>query len=84
MTAADDRILEFLLNGENQKIIATPGMIELNIDYGKTHISNRLKELREADLVEYYDEKRGAYQITERGEKYLKGQIKAEQLENQG
>lgn len=82
MTAADDRILEFLQNEGNRELIATPGMIELNIDYGKTHISNRLGVLRDAVLVEYHDETRGAYCITDRGRAYLAGELDAEDLED--
>lgn len=45
MTAADDRFLEFLRNIGNEELIAVPEMIELNIDYGKILISNRLGTL---------------------------------------
>lgn len=81
MTAADDLLLEFLLNEGNKELIATPGMIELNVDYGKTHISNRLSVLLDAELVEYHDESRGAYRITDRGRAYLEGELDAEDLE---
>jgi len=81
MTQADDRILEFLDNGGGKKLVATPGMIELNIDFSKTHISNRLGVLREAELVEYFDEDRGAYRITQLGQDYLAGNINKENLE---
>jgi len=81
MTAADDRILEFLRNEGNKELIATAGMVELNVDYGRTHITNRLKKLREAGLVEYHDESRGAHQITDLGRAYLAGDLDAEELE---
>lgn len=82
MTAADDRILEFLLNEGNQPLVATPAVIEMNLDYGIAHINNRLSELREHGLVEYYDENRGAYRITNRGRTYLKGKLDASELED--
>lgn len=84
MTRADDIILEFLLNEGSKELAATPGMIELNIDYGRTHISNRLKQLRDADLVEYFDEERGAYKITDHGRAYLAGELDADDLEDVG
>ena len=82
MTAADDRILEFLLNEGNESIIATPAVVEMNLDYQRTHINNRLGKLRGAGLVEYYDKNRGAYRITDRGRAYLAGEIDGEELEN--
>jgi len=81
MTAADDRILEFLLNEGNRSIVATPAVIEMNVDYQRTHVSNRLGELLDAGLVEYYDEERAAYQITDRGRAYLAGELNADELE---
>lgn len=81
MTAADDRILEFLLNEGNQPIVATPAVVEMNVDYQRTHVNNRLRKLRDAGLVEYYDEERAAYQITDLGRAYLAGEIDADELE---
>lgn len=83
MTAADDRILEFLLNEGNRPIVATPAVIEMNVDYQRTHVSNRLSELLDAGLVEYYDEGRAAYQITDHGRAYLNGELDAEDLERE-
>jgi len=81
MTAADDRILEFLLNEGNKPLVATPAVIEMNVDYQRTHVNNRLGKLLDAGLVEYYDENRGAYQITDFGRAYLAGELDAEELE---
>ncbi|MCU4799724.1 winged helix-turn-helix domain-containing protein [Halobacteria archaeon HArc-gm2] len=81
MTAADDHILEFLLNEGNEPLAATPAMVEMNIDYKITHVRTRLRELQSAGLVEYFDENRGAYQITERGRDYLDGKLDVEDLE---
>ncbi|WP_080505815.1 hypothetical protein [Halomicrobium katesii] len=80
MTAADDRILEFLLNEGNEPIVSTPAVVEMNLDYQITHIRTRLRELHKAGLVEYYDEDRGAYQITDRGRAYLAGELEADDL----
>lgn len=81
MTRADDAILEFLLNKGNRPIVATPAVIEANIDYKISHVRNRLRELESAELVEYHDEDRGLYQITEKGRGYLNGELDAEDLE---
>jgi len=81
MTRADDTILEFLLNEGNRPIRATPAVIQANVDYQISHVRNRTRELHEAGLVEYYDENRGIYQITDRGRAYLAGEIDADGLE---
>lgn len=81
MTRADDAILEFLLNEGNQQIISTPAVIEANIDYQISHVRTRLRELESANLVEYHDENRGLYQITDRGRAYLEGELNSEDLE---
>lgn len=80
MTRADDAILEFLLNEGNKPIISTPAVIEANIDYQISHVRTRLRELENADLVEYYDEDRGLYQITDRGRAYLAGELEKADL----
>lgn len=82
MTRADDTILEFLENEGNQSIRASPAIIEANIDFKISHIRNRVRELHDQGLVEYYDENRGIYQITEKGRAYLAGELDAEDLEN--
>ena len=81
MTRADDSILEFLLNEGNRPIRATPAVIQANVDYQISHVRNRIRELHEAGLVEYYDEDRGIYQITDVGRAYLAGEIDADELE---
>lgn len=84
MTRADDAILEFLLNEGNEPLNASPAFVEANIDYKISHIRTRLRKLLKADLVEYYDEDRGLYQITDRGRAYLEGELDAEDLEDVG
>jgi len=81
MTRADDSILEFLLNEGNHPIRATPAVIQANVDYQISHVRNRIRELHEAGLVEYFDEGRGIYEISDRGRAYLAGELKAEELE---
>nr|WP_241431013.1 winged helix-turn-helix domain-containing protein [Halorubrum kocurii] len=82
MTHADDTILEFLLNDGNKPLNASPTFVEANIDYKISHIRSRMRKLHEAGLVEYYDENRGLYQITDLGRAYLAGEIDADELED--
>ena len=82
MTLADDVILEFLQNEPGDNIRASPAVIEANIDYKISHIRNRLRKLHQGGLVEYYDESRGIYQITEKGRSYLRGDLDAGDLES--
>ena len=82
MTRADDAILEFLQNEGNKPIRATPAVIEANLDYKISHIRNRIRELHDQELVVYYDESRGIYQITEKGRSYLAGELDADDLES--
>lgn len=82
MTRADDAILEFLLNEGNRNLIATPAIIEMNIEFGISTVRGRLRTLHDAGLVEYYDSDRGAYQISEKGEQYLSGELDESDLED--
>lgn len=82
MTNADDHILEFLLNEGNQEIVATPRVIAENIDFNAGYVRQRMRELLEKDLVEYYDEDAGFYQITDQGRAYLEGELSADDLED--
>nr|WP_243645182.1 ArsR family transcriptional regulator [Natrarchaeobius chitinivorans] len=81
MTRADDSILEFLLNEGNQPIVANPSTVEANIDYKISHVRRRLRELQRQGLLEYYDEDRGLYRISEKGRSYLEGELEAADLE---
>ncbi|ELZ50729.1 phage PhiH1 repressor protein [Halorubrum distributum JCM 9100] len=84
MTRADDTILEFLLNDGNKPLNASPTFVEANIDYKISHIRSRMRKLHESGLIEYYDEDRGLYRITDRGRDYLSGELDAEDLEDIG
>ncbi|QCW05310.1 ArsR family transcriptional regulator [Natrinema pallidum] len=81
MTRADDAILEFLLNDGNDDLVATPAVIEMNITFGISTVRGRLRKLHGAGLVEYYDQSRGAYQISKKGRAYLEGDLDASELE---
>ncbi|MDS0295355.1 MarR family transcriptional regulator [Halogeometricum luteum] len=81
MTRADDAILEFLQNEGNRRLVATPGVIEANIGYTLSTVNQRLKKLKTAGLVEYHDEERGLYEISEHGKAYLSGTVDANELD---
>lgn len=71
MVLADDRILEYL----REEDAATPSeMVKSGfVRYSNTYISQRLAKLAERGLVKKLG--RGVYSITERGERYLDGEI---------
>lgn len=71
MVLADDRILEYLK--ENESGGATEMRESGPIRYTRSYISQRLTKLREHGLVHPLGN--GVYRITERGERYLDGEI---------
>jgi predicted transcriptional regulator len=82
MSKSDDAILEFLLNDPNDRIRVTPAVIAANIDYARSTINGRLPKLLSAGLIEYYDQDIGIYEITDLGERYLSGDLAAEEIED--
>jgi len=76
MTQADERVLEFL---HEKEIIASPSVIGANIDYTGEYISRRCRKLADAGLVQLADATN--YRITEKGERYLNGDLDASELE---
>lgn len=78
MTQGDDRILETL---EYADIALSPAVVAYNTDYSRNYVNKRIRKLREVDLVDRPDE--GYYRITDRGRAYLKGELSAEDLEEE-
>jgi predicted transcriptional regulator len=74
----DDRILEALESG----LRLTPAVIGENIDRSRQHVTRRLSELTERGFVE--KPKRGYYEITELGRKYLLGEVDADDIDSNG
>lgn len=70
MVLADDRILEYIR--ENESGGATE-MAKNGVRYSQGHISKRCKKLEEHGLLRNLGN--GVYIITERGERYLDGEI---------
>jgi predicted transcriptional regulator len=71
MTIWDDRILEILRNSDS----GTPSELadEEYIKVSRQQVSRRLQKLNDHMLVQHLGN--GVYVITERGEKYLDGEI---------
>lgn len=71
MVLVDDRILEAL----NEEGFMTPSDLANleELQYSAQHIGDRCRKLAKHGLVENVGN--GVYQITERGEKYLEGEI---------
>jgi predicted transcriptional regulator len=77
MNQTDDRILLLL---EESGLMLSPAVIAANLDYTRGWVSKRLRKLLEAGLVE--KSQSSYYEITERGEQYLAGEIEADVLED--
>lgn len=76
ITQADERVLEFL---RDKDIVASPSVIAANIDYTSEYISRRCRKLEDAGLLQRVDATN--YRITEVGERFLEGDIDAQDLE---
>lgn len=70
MTPMDDEILNVFHGAE---LILTPSVIAVNTGYSRKEVNRRLIELAEHGLVDKIE--RGKYQLTRRGERYLRGQL---------
>lgn len=71
----DERILEAL---ESSGMILSPSVIALNIDKSRGEVNRRLSVLVEYGLVKRV--KRGYYEITDEGRRYLTGELDASDL----
>jgi predicted transcriptional regulator len=79
MTQADDTILEFF---EEHTIALPPSAVAYNVDFSTTHVRNRMRKLADEGLLKKVDEKKGYYEITDRGRSYLAGDLDASDLED--
>jgi len=73
MTIWDDRILEYIRDEESgsPKELEESGFVRVS----RTHISRRLRKLAEHGMLNHLGN--GVYVITERGERYLDGELDA-------
>jgi predicted transcriptional regulator len=76
MTQGDDRILETLADSG---LILSPAVIAVNTEYSRNYVNKRMAVLLENGLVDRV--KDGYYEITEKGRKYLAGDLDARDLE---
>lgn len=78
MNQTDNRILELL---DESNLILSPAVIAVNLNYTRNWVSRRVSKLVRAGLIE---ETNGSYyRISEKGRRYLSGDIPAEELENE-
>lgn len=85
ITIGDVDILEFLDGHEIPNFEAQPGQIAKNTPKTASTVRNRVRILKEAGLIEQTDEKRGYYQISDLGRRYLNDELtdtELEELEN--
>lgn len=75
MTQADERLLEFLYEKD---IVASPSVIAANIDYTGEYLSRRCRKLADAGLIQRVDSSN--YRLTELGERFLEGNVEAEEV----
>ena len=80
MTPVDRDILELLQNGDQRELILTPGVIAANTDWKRQTVREHLLLLSDHGLVEYHDEPRALYRLSERGRSYLRGEVDVDSL----
>nr|WP_205254139.1 MULTISPECIES: helix-turn-helix transcriptional regulator [Halostella] len=81
MSGSADHILEFLNNGSEEPLVSTPKVIAANIDYKADTVRKRIRKLHDAGLVEYADEQASLYQITEKGDRRLQGELTNDEID---
>jgi len=81
MTPVDRDVLAVLRNGNEQELVLTPGVIAANTDWERQTVREHLLRLSDEQLVAYHDEARALYQLTDRGRRYLRGDLAVEALE---
>jgi len=83
MTAVDRDILELLYNGDEQELRLTPRVIAANTDWKRVTIQEHLGILMDHNVIEYHDEEKGLYRLSDRGRAYLAGELDADDLEEE-
>lgn len=82
MVIADERILEYLSeNAPRQPKLLADELSELGLEYNDKYIGRRCLKLAEYGLTRNLGN--GIYTITEQGEQYLDGDLRAGELEPQ-
>ena len=78
MTLADERILEYLSEMGNHQ----PSQIAQEFGFHRKYIGKRCRILEENGFLT--NRGNGVYQITEQGQKYLRGEYDASELNDDG
>ena len=81
MTPMDRDILERLQN-RGDELVLTPALVATNTDWSRTAVRSHMLELRDRGLLEYYDEDRSIYQLSDRGRSWLAGDLPTDDLED--
>lgn len=71
---------EILLFYEDHDILASPKVISVNIDYNRQYTSKRLNALSNHEII-HKDEDSGLFGLTDKGRKFLAGELDASELE---
>jgi len=82
MTPMDRDILELLWNEGRRELVLNPAAIEANTDWKPQSVREHVVKLREHGLLEYYDESRGLYQLSDRARAWLEGELPTADLED--
>lgn len=77
MSPIDYEILGFF--EKYRDIQVSPKVIGANIDYDRNYTGKRCRNFVDHNLLEKTDD--GLYQLSERGEKFLDGELSASELE---
>jgi predicted ArsR family transcriptional regulator len=78
----DRDILERLRNEGNDELVLTPALVSENLDWSRNAVRKHMLELRDRGLLEYYDEDRSIYQLSDRGQAWLAGDLPTDDLED--
>jgi predicted transcriptional regulator len=76
MSPVDYSILEFY---DNHDIVIAPSSLSSNIDYGSSYTADRCLILSKAGLLGKHHGPK--YELTDKGRKFLAGEIDADELE---
>ncbi|WP_233745350.1 ArsR family transcriptional regulator [Halobacterium bonnevillei] len=79
----DYDILRRLQNPGNEELVLTPRTIAENTNWSRSGIDDHLRLLRDHGLIEYNDEEKSLYQLTDRGRAWLEGDLPTEDLEDE-
>lgn len=80
MATADPLIVLFLTE-HRWRIAANPATIALNCGLSQSHTNKRIGMLTDAGLLELADD-RGYYRATDLGQRFILGDVSAEELED--